>query len=202
MEALHTETRSNGYTVEIHHDDDAESPRQWSQTGTMVHWHRRYSLGDREATSREMEALERGGWRLLIRYLRRYEGATMLLKLGLIDHSGLSMYADGGPSASDPQGWDSGTVGFIYDSAKGREETGATDIEAALRAEIEEYDAFLQGQTYGFIVLDPAGEQVDSCWGFLETEWNVDKMYVTTEARAIADSYVDNAAVAAGVAFA
>ena len=36
-----------GFTIKICHDPDAESPREWSNLGTMACWHRRYNeLGD------------------------------------------------------------------------------------------------------------------------------------------------------------
>ena len=37
-----------------------------------------------------------------------------------------------------------------------------------LRAELEELDAVLQGEVYGYAVEDADGETVDSCWGFID----------------------------------
>lgn len=35
-----------GLTIKIYHDPDIESPRAWSNLGTLICWHRRYRLGD------------------------------------------------------------------------------------------------------------------------------------------------------------
>ena len=35
-----------GYTVEIHTDDDAESPREWDNLAKLFCFHGRYNLGD------------------------------------------------------------------------------------------------------------------------------------------------------------
>lgn len=44
---LHTEKR-HGCTIKLVADNDAESPREWDNVGTMVCWHRRYRLGDEQ----------------------------------------------------------------------------------------------------------------------------------------------------------
>lgn len=175
--------------MSIHQDEDPESPRSWTNAGIMVCWHPRYELGDRKPEDNEMEALKRGGFPLLTRYLRRYAGATHVIPLGLLDHSGLHMYADGGSHWSDSAGWDSGTVGFIYDTPQSRADTGMNDelidmpvsfpfvegvtpthkvnaIDYALRGDVETYDHYLRGDVYGFTIETPDGEHVDSCWGF------------------------------------
>lgn len=84
----------------------------------------------------------------------------VILDLYLYDHSGLTMNTTG---FSCP--WDSGQVGFIYMSNSTAEKEGIKDIEACLKAEVEEYDQYLRGEVYGY-VLKENGEEPDSCWGF------------------------------------
>lgn len=48
----------SGLTVEIHPDEDAESPRSWDNVGTMVCWHRNYNLGDEQPHTDMGEWLE------------------------------------------------------------------------------------------------------------------------------------------------
>ena len=160
-----------GVPVKIYQDEDPSSPREWSNIGEMVCWHRGYDLGDRQPESREIKALERGGRRLLERYLKMMQGATVVIPLGLIDHSGISMYAGGGEHRCDPGGWDSGTVGFIFDTPEGREECGTTPeyVETCLLQEIEVYNQYLRGDVYGYVVAD-GREDEDSCWGFFGIE--------------------------------
>ena len=102
----------------------------------------------------------------------------MLLPLGLLDHSGITMYVGGGSHWIDSQGWDSGTVGFIYDTKKGREECGTDPehVEACLRGEVQTYDDALTGNVRGYVVEDAEGEHVDSCWGFYGYDYAVEEM--------------------------
>lgn len=98
----------------------------------------------------------------------------IMLPLALIDHSGISMYIGSGAHACDPGGWDSGQVGWIYCTKKkaveewGKKTCTRTVIAAAekyLKGEVEEYDQYLTGDVYGYIVEDEEGVQLDSCWG-------------------------------------
>jgi hypothetical protein len=120
-------------------------------------------------------------------YLEQERGATVILPLGLIDHSGISMYVGAGAHRYDPGGWDSGQVGLIFDTAETRKECGMEnasyeDIERALRAEVNAYDQFLRGEVYCYTVTDPDGEHVESCGGFLGS-----LSYVRSEANAAAE---------------
>lgn len=180
-----------GIPVRIVYDPEPQDPREWTQLGEMVCWHRRYNLGDRQIDSREQEALERGGMRLLNRYLRLVKGATCVVPLGLIDHSGLAMYPGGGPHWSDSAGWDSGTVGFIYDTPEGRADCGTPPdkIEEGLKAEIKEYDQFLRGEVYGYIVADGCDDE-ESCFGFFG-----DLEYVVSEANEMAENIAHERAI-------
>jgi hypothetical protein len=105
-------------------------------------------------------------------YLKQERGATVILSLGLIDHSGISMYVGSGAHPHDPGGWDSGQVGVIFDTTDTRKEcemenASREDIERALRGEAHTYDQFLRGEVYCYAVTDPAGVHVDSCCGYL-----------------------------------
>lgn len=161
--------------VRIIHDDSPESPREWGNVGTFVGFeHRSYNIGDRRPTQGEITALEYGGWAGLVRHLERQYGATRVLPVGMLDHSGVTYYVGGGAHWSDAHGWDSGTCGYIFDTAEGRERTGAEpgehegeinvgylrgkvrgmvdNIMAALTSEIETYAQWASGDVYGVIV--------------------------------------------------
>ena len=114
------------------------------------------------------------------------EDEHYVLPLYLYDHSGITMSTG---SFSCP--WDSGQVGWIYISkAKAAQEGWKTPEQAyeAMRAEVEEYDYYLTGQCYGYVVEDADGGQHDSCWGFLG-----DIKYVRDEMRAAAMRAVEDA---------
>lgn len=192
MEAIE-EFEHNGKTVKIYYDNDASSPRDADELGIMLaNGHRRYTLGDEQFLSGnnysparlrtgEYEAAaaalehyaERRKIHLFPRWCKIHLGSTVVLPLGLIDHSGISMYVGGGAHPHDPGGWDSGLVGFIFDTAATREQIGTDPehIEEALRAEVKVYDEYLTGQVYGYLVEDEDGDEVGSCWGMFGEEY-------------------------------
>ena len=110
-----------GFKIEIHSDEDPMDPRDCDNFGTLVCWHPRYTLGDKNefATSDDFE---------------EYRSITKLvcLPVFIIDHSGLA-FNTGGFRYCDPQEWDSGQVGWIYITYdKLREEFGKKRITKAL----------------------------------------------------------------------
>jgi hypothetical protein len=175
--------------VTMHQEEELDvfDPRDHDNLGVMVCSHKRYRLGDhREGWVRELaddlvviygEHGEEG----VLKHLKARLDATVVLPLYLIDHSGLAMRAGRSFSDIDPGEWDSGLVGFIFDTSKTREVTGVepADIEKGLRAEVEEYDRWLQGDVWGYaierLVTCSAGEEhaetVDGCCGFIGHEY-------------------------------
>jgi hypothetical protein len=152
----------DGLTVRIMYDENAQSPREDDNFGHMVCFHREYTLGDKhemsvdEAKSFADKVLKNGG---------------IVLPLYLYDHSGITMSVN-----SFSCSWDSGQVGFIYatkeDIRKNWNLRKVTkekleDARKLLIAEVEYYDDYLTGQSYGYIVESPEGDHLDSCWGFV-----------------------------------
>lgn len=97
-------------------------------------------------------------------------GKLLILPLYLYDHGGITMRTT---SFNDP--WDSGQVGFIYvktDDVK--QEWGwkrltkqrREHIEAILRGEVTEYDAYLTGDVWVWFVNDEDDNIVESCGGY------------------------------------
>lgn len=171
----------NGLTVEIVHEgagDGAGDPRDADNLGVMIATgHRNYTLGDEshkgsipeyaQAVQALNEFVEEGEGHKFIQWVKDTFGATVVLPLWLLDHSGLSMSTRS--FTADPEEWDSGIVGFIFDTTRTREMTGVelADVQTALTHEVADYDKYLQGEVYGYRVLDPDGTELDSCWGFL-----------------------------------
>ena len=127
----------NGKTLEIYQDCDAESPREWDNIGTMLCWHSRYNLGDRQGHVSDMlydmlckygfntgtdqwedfcEALQ-GNWCVsdtdqetaINTAFKKLQGKVFCLPLFLYDHGGITMSTSGFACP-----WDSGQVGIIY----------------------------------------------------------------------------------------
>lgn len=165
---------SHGFKIAIFPDFDPENPRTgWDNLGTMICFHKRYSLGDEH----DVDSDDYGSWDEMRRALIKKYDACVILPLYLYDHSGLRMKV-GSFHGLLPEGhayFDSGQVGFILISKqKVREEFGAKRIspklkarvEGYLQAEVETYDQYLSGQVYGFRIETPDGDYDGGCWGF------------------------------------
>ena len=94
----------------------------------------------------------------------------IMLPLYLYDHSGITMST--GPFSCP---WDSGQVGYIYISIQDIKKEYSWKvltkehrrlIEDVLQSEVRVYDYFIRGDVFGYKILDPDGEERDSCWGF------------------------------------
>ena len=175
----------SGNLLKIYADENAESPREWDNLGTMVCFHKRYRLGDKH----DYKAEDYGGWEEMEQAIIKRENPVVILPLYLYDHSGITMNTTG---FSCP--WDSGQVGFIFISRKDALENWSVKrlspkhkkmCEDMVRGEVEEYDQFLRGDVYGYRVVKPVKcdscgneeeEVVDSCWGFFGSNPNENGM--------------------------
>lgn len=152
-EYVYAEETVGKYTVKVLQDSDPVNPRtELDNLSDMVCFHRRYNLGDKHNMDIE-EAQE---------ILKRKD--IHWLPLYLYDHSGITM-STGAFSCS----WDSGQVGFIYLEKEvhkrecNRKRANKKHMEEIMRAEVEEYDNYLTGEVYGYIVEDEEGNNIDSC---------------------------------------
>lgn len=171
----HYEER-DGHVIRValeEYDQEHANPRGDCNLGTMICDYRGYTLGDgtpKDVTGRsqdEFKSLEQH-----VRWLHLALGATVVIPLYVLDHSGLRMSAGGTLAARIMReaymGFDTSMVGFIYDTPKGRADTGCTEIEKVLREEVEFYDTYLRGEVYYWEVIDIAtGDTVESCGGYL-----------------------------------
>lgn len=140
--------------------------------------------------------------------IKREYGATVVLPLFVYEHSGLAIKAGTNMGSIDPRGvnpfdsdaWDTSMVGFIFDRPERHEELGTDpanveETERQLRGEVSEYDDYLQGYVYGYVV-EHEGEHKESCWGFLDGnigEWSGDEPSSTRqEALAAARSVIED----------
>ena len=174
-DAIYTE-KKNGLTIKVYQSDCHESPREWDNLGTMVCFHKRHNLGDKHTMSIE-EAKELS-----------QSKDVVSLPLFLYDHSGITISTK---PFSCP--WDSGQVGFIYiTKEKIKAEygnAGKKGIEKAIKymqGEVREYDNFLTGNVYGFVIEDENGENIDSCSGFFG-DYDGKEFGALHEARAAVD---------------
>src|SRR4029077_8301045 len=156
-----------GLKVSIFPDDSPESPRDWSNLGTMVCWHRRYRLGDKTEFTTPQDFQD---W-------ERRNDVAIILPLFLYDHSGLRIKV-GSFDGLLPQGraeFDSMQVGYIYVtrevlrkeySVKRVSKKTLATAQEVLKSEVAVYDQFLSGEVYSFSVENSDGDTLDSCSGF------------------------------------
>lgn len=148
------------HTIRLLPDEDTESPREWSNVGTILYASRRYAFGDKRADSEEIERIARQRDNICLRvYLYIHSGAT----LSTHPFQGRAPHAE----------WDSGLYGIIYcPKARAVAEWGnrictkgvREQAETHLQTEIEIYNRYLNGQVVGYTVEGPLCN--DSCWGF------------------------------------
>jgi hypothetical protein len=167
-EPLETIKHGN-YTIEIYPDEDSGfNPREADNLGIMVCFHKRYDLGDKH----NYNYGDYRDWGKLERAIIKNEKPLVILPVYMYDHSGITI-------ATHPFScpWDSGQIGFIYTTKKQITLLGCDiinnkkEIIRQLEAEIKEYDAYLRGDIYGYVILDRAGETVESCAGYLDWDY-------------------------------
>lgn len=218
----------NGNILYIIQDESPMNPRtEWDNLCTMVCWHSRYNLGDNHITGKDArnkfeppfenslsmfcdiagmhhpddlsqeELGDEEAYKALIR--KTAEEKAIILPLRLLDHSGITMSIGRGAHWSDPGGWDSGQVGWIFVTRETLKKEGLSDktdeeIVKYLEGEVETYDQYLTGDVYGFqlkkivkfekknletgeVEIIEEEEDIDSCWGFYGHNFEENGLY-------------------------
>lgn len=208
MEAFET-FEHHGYTCELHHDEEPSSPADWDQLGELVAFDslwRDYRFAERNSTGAEDEALERGGWKVLARYLRMTRGA-IAVPFYYAD------YGSGGARLWATDADDDNPSGFIYTTPERVRElcgdpvppwdpaldpfycpadwTGSPVewIEEQLRGELKTWNDYVEGRVVGYVVRGADGDVLDSCWGFYPDTDGDGLDYVRGEAREAAEQF-------------
>ena len=144
--------------IYIKQDCDPPDPREdFDYLGTMACWHKRHNLGDEQIEDPK-------------EWFDELDERTIYLPLYIYEHSGITMRTT--PFSCR---WDSGQVGWIYVTHENcvkefGENYDVAHIEKILKCEVEEYDQYLQGDIWGFEIVDDDGELIDSCYGFYGDE--------------------------------
>jgi hypothetical protein len=160
----------NNKTVEIYLDEDPQNPRENDNADTMVCFHGRYNLGDKH----NYRSSDFSGWDAIEKQIIEDHNPVAIFPLYMLDHSGLTLSTS---AFSCP--WDSGQIGFVFISRevalKENHSKRVTNkikewAERYIKASVEEYDQYLRGDVYGYVIKDEEGNQEDSCWGFFGFE--------------------------------
>jgi hypothetical protein len=150
------------YTVDQYFDE-VDSPRDWDNLGTMVCWHRKYTLGD------EQPMQEPSDW---ARQFNLIMPNAIILPLYLYDHSGITI-----STTPFNCSWDSGQVGYIYTTLERAQEMGFNQwkrltkkrrdqLAAYLIDEVKTYDQYIRGEVYRFTIEDEDGNYIYSGGGY------------------------------------
>lgn len=178
MEPIQTINLKGGYRIELHYDENPETPRNWDNLGTLYSNSRSYDFDGHSIT----ELIEDVGG-------SRYDNVIpwdligkkyYYLKVWIYDHSGITLRTgESNPWGSGYTSWDSYLYGVIVcDKKKACKEYGykrackalQEKVEKYLDGEIDDLDKWVSGEIYGFRTFDADDNEIDSCWGFYSEE--------------------------------
>lgn len=157
-----------GFEIEIVRDEEAESPRNFDNLGTLAVMYNRYFDGDEIVTEDTVTDILNDDDLIALPVYGYIHG---YVKLGTGDFG---------------DRFDSEMAGVIYISiAKAQLEYTSNYseevVKQVLKCEIETYSKYLSGDVLGYEIRY-SGEVLDSCWGFYDSYGDV-----LTQAKAAAD---------------
>lgn len=194
-------TPKGTYTIKIEYDRDTGDPRiENDNFSHMLFTRKSGHFGDTKLWDElGIDNADYDNWNEIREVLVEKVKPAIIFQVSMTSHSGETIYI-GAPR--DP--WDSGTVGFIYVTYKDiRESFGIKDdvslnqeqVEHAakmIRSEIEEYDDWIQGNCYGYLVFGPddPDKELDSCWGYIGSDTK--RSSIIDDALAVVINHVDD----------
>lgn len=139
-----------GLIIKIEHDEINESPDDWGNTDLFLTANHRQFWVSREGFNPQDINMEK--------VTKKY----MVFPLIAYIHSGvaLSRSRDGYPFNDS---WDSCQVGFIFVEKKSFPQKNYGEAADSL---LEEWNTYLSGNVWGYVIEDEDGDHIDSCWGF------------------------------------
>lgn len=180
------ETREVGnYTVRFFQDDNPWSPLEWDLLGHVSFFHRDYDFSygrgktDGSTPERLREIFE--------------DEPCVIVPIHMYEHSGIGFTA-GSPNrypfncpfdGSPYIGYAWITYAEIREEFKWKRLTKERKerIAGYLCNQIEALNQYVSGDVYGYVVEDPFGEHVSSCWGFYG--WKYAKEAILSEAYSV-----------------
>ncbi len=151
----------NGVRIEIVLDENPMNPREWDNLGKILYKSDREVLGDENTTDDHITKAYN-------------DKENLAFKVYAMIHSGIGLRLY--PYECQ---WDSGCSGIIYATKeKIRSEYGVKNITRKIRekvrenfaAELETFQAYLNGFVYGYVILDADDNHLDSCYGYYSIE--------------------------------
>jgi hypothetical protein len=164
------------YELKVVQDESPESPREWDNVTTIVCFHKRYDLGDKQ----DYKSSDFNNWDELKEQIETDHTVLMIKPLFMYDHSGITI-------STSPFGcqWDSGQIGWVFIEEKqwisimGEDMDRSEDrLNRIIESEVETYDKYLQGEVYQYKIYEVEecnlGHQhrtlVECCGGYFDEE--------------------------------
>ena len=147
----------DGWTCSLYQDENAMSPDEWDNLGTLIH--------STDYTFGESMSEPARGWNVYIRALRIFgDDVAAVLPVYIAEHGPqLSCWESDAESAN---------AALVTTHARLSELAGSEDqyhapewALDALRGELEVWRQYLEGDVYGCVVRDETDEVHDSLWG-------------------------------------
>lgn len=166
MATLYEQTEYRGHHIRIYYDSTQESPRDWDNLGTFYTAHRNHKPEEDFNKHFEYSEVFASEGVFCKCFLKKY----IALPIYLYDHSGYAI-----SSVPFSCKWDSCLFGMVATSIeKVKREYGwkiltsarRKSIEQCLQQEIDTYNKYLQGEVYGYQIVDNEEDVIESCWGF------------------------------------
>lgn len=179
-----------GYTIEIHVDYDCESPREFcDNAGTFTtaprcesvpdyrknknndapwldHWNQEAYKHDAEEDTSSEYAFDNLG-AMLDKWQRDTGAVAIMLRS---QYGGGFSETDNEERANAVLWADADTIRKEWGKADSKRKPSKAQQNKALKilqSELKEFNSWVQGDCYGYIVKGADGEEVDSCWGFV-----------------------------------
>lgn len=158
-----------GLVVKLIQDSDAQSPREYGDTGLfLVANHRDFYVPEpgEKRVNGDFESL-----------VERWKKTHWIFPLEAYIHSGVVLALSHEGNFPDRQ-WDVSQLGAVF-AAKDEWRLRKSARKAA-QGYVETWNQYLSGDVYGVVIEDEAGNDLESCWGFYGLE------YAQTEALSMA----------------
>jgi hypothetical protein len=147
------------YRIEL--DSDPQSPSDYADTSLFLVANHRQCYIPEPGEKRIPETAEE--------LVRKYRKTHWIFALEAYIHSGvrLALVTDNAPFPD--RRWDVSQLGYVF--AAKAEWRLCKSARKAARDKVAEWNQYLSGDVWGYIIEDETGEQVDSCWGFYGREY-------------------------------
>ena len=160
--------KHNGYTIQIVQDEDAQSPEDWGDDGIFIVTTRnRYFevLHDKQDAKACMEDKD---------LCKKY----WVFPVNAYIHSGVALSLGAEYPFNDQ--WDSGQIGFVFCAKsewkyRTRNTKRCSSAQKVAECHIEEWNKYLSGDVWGYIIKTPEGEELESCWGFYGQDYCIEE---------------------------